>query len=160
MSIKVNGKVVSGGPGKKGEDGKSAYQYAVDGGYTGTEEEFQAMLGSGPWLPLSGGTMSGQITVNSINVPQGNEIVSGPYDTSHGTHPKMDVSALGNRSKTEVSPRIRFYPPGYNPLSTVGDTETLIVGVATPVESTGAANKKYVDNAIQAAIDSSWAKAY
>lgn len=27
-----------------GADGKSAYQYAVDGGYTGTEDEFQALL--------------------------------------------------------------------------------------------------------------------
>ena len=26
--------------GKDGSDGKSAYQYAVDGGYTGTETEF------------------------------------------------------------------------------------------------------------------------
>ena len=30
--------------GDKGPDGKSAYQYAVDGGYTGTEEEFAAKL--------------------------------------------------------------------------------------------------------------------
>jgi hypothetical protein len=27
-----------------GTDGKSAYQYAVDGGYTGTEAEFGAAL--------------------------------------------------------------------------------------------------------------------
>lgn len=33
-----------------GRDGKSAYQYAVAGGYTGTEAEFQALMGSGPWL--------------------------------------------------------------------------------------------------------------
>lgn len=30
--------------GEKGADGKSAYQYAQDGGYTGTEEEFAAKL--------------------------------------------------------------------------------------------------------------------
>lgn len=29
-----------------GPPGKSAYEYAVDGGYTGTEEEFYAALGS------------------------------------------------------------------------------------------------------------------
>lgn len=33
-----------GRPGNDGADGKSAYQYAVDGGYTGTEEEFAAKL--------------------------------------------------------------------------------------------------------------------
>lgn len=30
--------------GKDGSDGKSAYQYAQDGGYTGTEAEFAAKL--------------------------------------------------------------------------------------------------------------------
>lgn len=30
-----------------GQDGKSAYQYAVDGGYTGTEEEFAAKMAAG-----------------------------------------------------------------------------------------------------------------
>lgn len=33
-----------GSPGKDGADGKSAYQYAVEGGYTGTEAEFAAKL--------------------------------------------------------------------------------------------------------------------
>lgn len=34
-------------PAIKGTDGKSAYQYAVEGGYTGTEEEFTAKLAAG-----------------------------------------------------------------------------------------------------------------
>lgn len=33
-----------GDPGNPGTDGKSAYQYALDGGYTGTEEEFAQKL--------------------------------------------------------------------------------------------------------------------
>ena len=33
-----------GSPGKDGADGKSAYQYAVEGGYTGTEEEIAAKM--------------------------------------------------------------------------------------------------------------------
>ena len=40
MALYVNGKKVAG----IGLPGKSAYQYAVDGGYTGTEEEFQETL--------------------------------------------------------------------------------------------------------------------
>lgn len=48
--------------GPAGANGKSAYQYAVDGGYTGTEEDFQALMGTGPWLPVSGGTVTGKIT--------------------------------------------------------------------------------------------------
>ena len=30
--------------GGKGDAGKSAYQYALDGGYTGTEDEFMAKM--------------------------------------------------------------------------------------------------------------------
>lgn len=44
---------------------KSAYQYAVDGGYTGTEAEFQALMGTGPWLPVSGGTVYGEIAFSA-----------------------------------------------------------------------------------------------
>ena len=45
-----------GSPGKDGVDGKSAYKYAVDGGYTGTEEEFAAKMAQ-PWAyPVVGMT--------------------------------------------------------------------------------------------------------
>ncbi len=37
-----------GAQGAQGADGKSAYQYAVDGGYTGTEAQFQALLNDIP----------------------------------------------------------------------------------------------------------------
>lgn len=37
-----------------GTDGKSAYEQAVEGGYTGTEEEFNQILASGPWIPSAG----------------------------------------------------------------------------------------------------------
>lgn len=48
MAIKVNGKLVAG----IGLPGKSAYQYAVDGGYTGTEEEFQEVLANAGGKPM------------------------------------------------------------------------------------------------------------
>ena len=44
--------------GPPGPTGKTAYQYAVDGGYTGTEADFQALMGTGPWLPLGGAAKS------------------------------------------------------------------------------------------------------
>lgn len=57
--------------GPAGADGKTAYQYAVDGGYKGSEEEFKALLGTGPWLPqeeadrrylkLEGGAITGPL---------------------------------------------------------------------------------------------------
>lgn len=34
--------------------GKSAYEYAVEGGYAGTEAAFQALMGTGPWVPKAG----------------------------------------------------------------------------------------------------------
>lgn len=48
MAIKANGKLVAG----IGLPGKSAYQYAVDGGYTGTEEEFQEVLANAGGKPM------------------------------------------------------------------------------------------------------------
>lgn len=42
MSISVNGKKIAG----VGKPGKSAYQAAVDGGFSGTEEEFNTLLAS------------------------------------------------------------------------------------------------------------------
>lgn len=53
------------GPKGPAGDGKSAYQQAVEGGYTGTESEFNAILASGPWLPTAGGNMSGKISLPS-----------------------------------------------------------------------------------------------
>ena len=38
-----------------GLPGKSAYQYAVDGGYTGTEEEFQEVLANAGGKPMGHG---------------------------------------------------------------------------------------------------------
>ena len=58
---------VQGAAGPKGDTGaagKSAYQQAVDAGYTGTEAAFYAALVSmkdAPFLPLSGGTMAGDL---------------------------------------------------------------------------------------------------
>lgn len=51
--------------GADGSPGKSAYQSAVDAGYTGTESEFYdalVTLKNAPFLPLSGGTLTGNLT--------------------------------------------------------------------------------------------------
>ena len=42
----VEGRTVVDCHGEKGDDGKSAYQYAVEGGYTGTESQFTDDLGN------------------------------------------------------------------------------------------------------------------
>lgn len=51
--------------GQDGLPGKSAYQSAVEAGYTGTDAEFYAALvtlKNAPFLPLSGGTLTGNLT--------------------------------------------------------------------------------------------------
>lgn len=53
----------------KGADGKSAYAYAVEGGYTGTEEEFAGKLASGALIVTitdNNGTLSADKTYNEI----------------------------------------------------------------------------------------------
>lgn len=59
---------IKGEPGKDGAPGKSAYQYAKEGGYTGTEEEFSKMLAQGTGgggLPLPPAAAVGQFIVVS-----------------------------------------------------------------------------------------------
>ena len=74
MALYVNGKKVTG----IGLPGKSAYQYAVDGGYTGTEEEFQEVLANAGGKPMVHGVTllasawagnSQTITVPGVLVP-------------------------------------------------------------------------------------------
>ena len=50
---------------KKGQDGEGAspYDYALTAGYEGTEEDFKKNFGKSPWLPMSGGSMTGPVTV-------------------------------------------------------------------------------------------------
>ena len=47
-----------GTPGKDGEDGKSAYAYAQDGGYTGSEEQFAEKLAKEPLIGTTNETTS------------------------------------------------------------------------------------------------------
>ena len=49
-------------PAIKGTDGKSAYQYAVEGGYTGTEEEFAAKLAQEKFANPYALTFTGAVT--------------------------------------------------------------------------------------------------
>ena len=51
--------------GSTGANGKSAYQYAQDGGFSGSESDFASDLSNiqnGPFLPITGGTLTGNLT--------------------------------------------------------------------------------------------------
>ena len=113
--------------GKDGAAGKSAYQQAVDAGYTGTEAAFYAALVSmkdAPFLPESGGTMTGNIRLES------NEL---RFDDGEGAD---DVRIYGAPTQGEAG----LY------LSKCGVEPCPIHNIAPPSSPTDAANKEYVDS--------------
>ena len=65
-----------GGGGTPGADGKSAYQYAVEGGYTGTETEFAAKLAAEKFANPNAITFTGAVNGSydgsapmTVNIP-------------------------------------------------------------------------------------------
>ena len=75
-----------GDKGEKGADGKSAYAYAVEGGYTGTEAEFAAKLAAEKLANPNALTFTGAVDAVydgsapvSVDIPQGGGGSSGGY---------------------------------------------------------------------------------
>lgn len=151
MAIVVNGKKVAGvglpgkdgAPGADGKDGapgKSAYQAAKEKGYTGTEEEFNTALAgmqSAPFLPLAGGTMKSGATIQgtdslSIISPQQIQIATG----STAIRITGNTIVLGGDSANTS-----FF-------GTLNMSGYPIKSVPSPVDSTDAANKQYVDEQV------------
>lgn len=64
--------------GPRGEDAGTVFEYAVDSGFTGTEEEFREMLNT-PCLPIAGGTMQGEVDMGG-NLLTGLTTPSGDTD--------------------------------------------------------------------------------
>lgn len=108
--------------GAAGTSGKSAYQQAVEGGYTGTEAQFKEILSTGPWLPTSGGALTGYLVVPSIGVGDG------------GTYSTVQIRCSSEKLYLETPSGKRA--PSFG-------------GLGAPVEGSDAANKGYVDGKIQ-----------
>ena len=66
QTVNISGPQGPVGPqGSTGADGKSAYEYAQDGGFSGSESDFASDLSNiqnGPFLPITGGTLTGNLT--------------------------------------------------------------------------------------------------
>ena len=74
-------------PGPAGEDGKSAYEIAVDNGFEGTEEDWlESFLGVDTSFEVNGGTLGTQPTFD------GNPLFTGSY-VKHGplVHFRIDI---------------------------------------------------------------------
>lgn len=54
-------KNLKGAKGDKGDTGKSSYQYAKEGGYTGTEDEFKALMGLAGTIAASLDEINGEV---------------------------------------------------------------------------------------------------
>ena len=159
----------------------SPYDYAVLGGFEGTEEEFNAVLGSGPWLPLSGGEMMENVSlpmdkgITSYVEVTGNKgtkmrftgnakivVSEGCYVSYPGEYTAIHPETL----ITDAESFSYIRPNGFSVYGSVGFAsniymnENFIRNLATPTLDYDAANKGYVDSAIQAAIDGALAAAY
>lgn len=88
-----------------GETGKTAYEYARDGGYTGNESDFATKLAA-DYMPLYGNivTASGNGSAYTATVPGVTTLKSGlvitiiPDTTSTETIPTLNVNGLGAKS--------------------------------------------------------------
>lgn len=101
------------------------------------------------YLPLAGGTMTGDINMGGHNIEDVNWSGLGDYDTGVGTQHSPDnylVRVKGVKIM-DASNKLVGFPNG---ISVQGKT---VQGVATPTSDTDAANKKYVDDAVKGVGD-------
>ena len=87
-----------------GSDGKSAYQYAVDGGYTGTETEFAAKLAQEKFANPNALTLTGAVSATyDGSAPVSVEIPSGGGGGSSGGSGKAKSQILIDQEITELT---------------------------------------------------------
>lgn len=133
--------------GTPGTDGKTAYQYAVDGGYTGTEEEFQALMGSGPWLSMSGGTLTGTVYGPDFVAKSGNNKATLSSDTTSG-YLALKGGGIEHHRRALLSGGTGgiFLSARPDAAAEPNENNTVILGgIKSPVLDYDAANKAYVD---------------
>lgn len=106
-----NGK--RGSDGQDGEDGKDAYEYAKEGGYTGTEAEFAELMARGRDVPtkvselendagfltqhqdLSGYAKSSEIPTKTSQLTNDSGYLDGEHNTSETAHSDIRLSIQG-----------------------------------------------------------------
>lgn len=141
-------KGTDGAPGTPGKDGKSAYQAAVEKGYTGTEAEFNAALlalKESPFLPLVGGILTGDLKFN------GSEELGVVLYGTRADGVRLYYRGSGAAGLNCVSLKIAGMD---------GMREGTIFNLADPVSDTYAANKRYVDKTIKASVSGAIEGAY
>ena len=100
---------IQGDTGQAGADGKSAYQYAVDGGFTGTEAEFAEKLAQ---KPLTGTTSELTPTQVYDAVIEGTPVVVQYFDDTYGLLSFMTFN-VAESMNVIVSSVIVYYKSAY-----------------------------------------------
>lgn len=132
--------------GTPGTDGKTAYQYAVDGGYTGTEEEFQALMGTGLWLPLSGGTLKGNILApDNMGIAYKGNPSAYIHIAADGLHIKSPYAATNKTKaiilfKKDITGEAILTPTDTDNNATEG---IILRGIGDPLKNFDAVNLSY-----------------
>lgn len=164
----------TGADGKDGADGKSAYAYAVDGGYTGTEAEFAAKLAAekfaNPYSLTFTGAASGSYDGSeavTVEIPSGGGGTEAGYkdsltlldvtlddETAGLKNYEYDVSGI---EKTDVIIINLLFPEAYTAQLTVTDQSDRLLASEFPASAKGmviglkATNGRYMHSCVQAA---------
>ncbi|MCI7323846.1 collagen-like protein [bacterium] len=110
------GKPSQGEMGPDGTDGKSAYQYAVEGGYTGTEAEFAAKLAQEKFANPNALTFTGAVTgIYDGSEPVSVEIQSGGGGSAGGSEYELlcDQSFDLDGTGTSIEVQLPASPKGF-----------------------------------------------
>lgn len=113
---------------------------------TKATEASEAIEG-GPFLPLTGGTVTGSTTFNNPDGFSSSTTVSGNDVTLQA------VPGNGNYNdyKVQLTKNGRNVNITYDHITDTSSTPVVVTGVAAPDNDTDAANKKYVDDAVAGA---------
>ena len=125
---------------QQAHSGKNAYDYAVEGGYTGTVQEFYEKLAK-EYLPKAGGTMTGAIAMGGSRVTG----LGAPQENSDAAR-KQDVDAVGTIAAQAKTLAEKALPKaGGSMTGSIAMGGNKVTGLGEPVEDGDAASKAYVD---------------
>ena len=109
----------TGATGEKGTDGKSAYAYAVEGGYTGTEEEFAAKLAAEKFANPNALTFTGAVTGSydgsaplRVEIPSGGGAGGEVWKLLSDETVTEDVTEYKRSFESVYRIAVLFYTPG------------------------------------------------
>lgn len=125
---------------QQAHSGKSAYEYAVDGGYTGSVDDFYRKLAT-EYIAVSGGIMKGNLSMDGHKISD----LSDP-EGDRDAVPKKYVEAVRTLAQEGKTMAGKAMPKSGGTMSgSIDMGGNKVTGLGTPAEAGDAANKGYVD---------------